>query len=449
MVGKKLDQRASGKTCDGESGGHMTGPRTRVRWMICALLFFATTINYIDRAVLGILKPLLDAELHWSQVDYGWVVTAFQLTYAAGYVLSGRLIDRIGVQRGLALAVGLWSAAAMAHACVRSVLGFGAVRGALGLAQGGSFPAAIKAIAEWFPKEQRALATGIFNAGSNVGAILCPLIVPWLARHWGWRGAFLATGMVGLFWLAAWGRLYRAPDRHPRVDAAELAYIRKDPPDPPARIAWLALLGHRQTWAFMVGMAASAPIWWFYIFWAPDFLKNYFALGLEQSSLPLMVIFFASSFGGIGGGWLSSCLLQRGWSLNAARKTALLICALCVAPVGLTPVVPELWVAVACVALAAAAHGGFAANLFTLVSDTVPRKAVSSVVGIGGMAGALAGMCFAQLVARILDATHNNYFVPFAIAATSYLAALALMHALLPRWEPMQLRDTTSPEPAP
>ena len=431
-----------------DTGGQTPPQKTHVRWMICALLFFATTINYIDRAVLGILKPLLDDDLKWTQVDYGWVVTAFQITYAAGYVLAGRLIDRIGVQLGFSLAVGLWSAAAMAHAFVHSVLGFGVARAALGLAEGGSFPAAIKTIAEWFPKEQRALATGIFNAGSNVGAIMCPLVVPWLAGHWGWQGAFLATGMVGFFWLAAWGGFYRAPDRHPWIRAAELAYIRKDPPDPPARIAWLELLGHRQTWAFMVGMAASSPIWWFYIFWAPDFLKNHFALGVEQSSLPLMTIFFASSFGGIGGGWLSSFLLRRGWTLNAARKSALLVCALCVAPVFLTPLVHTVWLAISLVALAAAAHCGFAANLFTLVSDTVPRKAVSSVVGIGGMAGSLAGMFFAQLVARILDATHNNYLVPFAIAAAAYLTALAIMHALLPRWEPMQLRDATPREPS-
>ncbi len=413
--------------------------RTNVRWTICALLFFATTVNYVDRAVLGILKKTLDESLHWTQVDYGNVVTAFQIMYAAGYLFAGRLMDRIGVRAGFSFAVGFWSLAAMAHAAMRTVLGFGLARAGLGLAEGGSFPAAIKAIAEWFPKEQRALATGIFNAGSNVGAIACPLVVPWLAARWGWQGAFFATGLIGFVWLVFWLWLYRAPDHHPRVNAAELAYIRRDPPDPPAHIPWLELLRHRQTWAFMVGMAASSPIWWFYIYWIPDFLSVHFRLDLHGTQLPLMTIFFFSSFGGIGGGWLSSHLLRRGWSLNAARKLALLVCSLCVVPVFLTPLVHSLWLAVSLVALAAAAHCGFAANLFTLVSDTVPRKAVSSVTGIGGMAGAVAGMVFAQVISRHLDATGSNYVVPFIIAASAYLVALGLMHLLLPRLEPMPL----------
>jgi ACS family hexuronate transporter-like MFS transporter len=420
--------------------------RTNIRWVICTLLFFATTVNYVDRAVLGILKKTLDESLHWTQVDYGNVVTAFQIMYALGYLFAGRLIDRIGTRSGFSLAVGLWSLAAMAHAAVRTVLGFGLARAGLGLAEGGSFPAAIKTIAEWFPKEQRALATGLFNAGSNVGAITCPLVVPWLAARWGWQGAFFATGAFGFVWLLFWLWLYRAPDHHPRVNAAELAYIRRDPPDPSAYIPWLELLRHRQTWAFMIGMAASSPIWWFYIYWIPDFLSVHFQLDLHGTQLPLMTIFFISSFGGIGGGWLSSRLLQRGWSLNAARKLALLVCALCVVPVFLTPLVHSLWLAVGLVALAAAAHCGFAANLFTLVSDTVPRKAVSSVTGIGGMAGAIAGMVFAQVISHHLDATGNNYIVPFIIAASAYLLALGLMHLLLPHLELMPLKENPKSE---
>ncbi len=413
--------------------------RTGIRWIICALLFLATTINYIDRAVLSILKPALEKDLGWSQVDYGWMVTAFQLTYAIGYVSAGRLIDRIGVRLGFLLSVTLWSLAAMAHATARSVMEFIMARAALGLAEGGMFPAAIKTVAEWHPKEERALATGLFNAGSNIGAVTCPLIVPWLATQWGWPSAFLLTGATGLVWVAWWLCLYRAPDQHPHVSAEELAYIRKDPSEAAVTIPWLTLLRHRQTWAFLVGMAASAPVWWFYIYWAPDFLNKRYSLGLTQSSLPLMIMFLVASGGGIGGGWLSSALLKQGWSLNSARKTALLVCALCVLPVIATPLVPNPWAAVSLVGLAAAAHCGFAANLFTLVSDTVPQQGVSSVVGIGGMAGALGGMVFAQLVAHILEFTHNNYVIPFAIASLNYLAALGVMHLLVPRLEPMRL----------
>lgn len=416
---------------------------THCRWGVIGLLFFAVTINYIDRAVLGILKPLLDQELGWNQKDYGWMVTAFQAAYAAGYLLAGRWIDRIGVRLGFLLAVTLWSFAAMGHALARSVVSFSAARVMLGLAEGGCFPASIKAVTEWFPKDQRAFATGIFNAGSPIGAILCPLVVPWLALRWGWQGAFLATGAVGFLWVAAWGRLYDAPDRSKRVSRAELTYIRKDPPEAAVNIPWLKLIRHRQTWAFMAGMMASAPVWWFYIFWTPDFLNKRFHLNLTQSSLPLMAIFLVSSVGGIAGGWLSSTLLRHGWSANAARKTALLVCALCVLPVFTTPLLPGVWWAVAVVALAAAAHCGYAANLYTLVSDTVPRQAVSSVVGIGGMAGSIAGMFFAQIVSRVLHYTNNNYLVPFAMAASSYLLALGIIHLLLPRLEPLQI------EPAP
>lgn len=410
---------------------------TRFRWVVVGLLFLAVTVNYIDRAVLGVLKPLLDVELGWDQRDYGWMVTAFQAAYACGYLLAGRWCDKVGVRFGMLLAVTVWSGAAVAHAAVRSVLGFSVARSILGLAEGGCFPAAIKAIADWFPREQRALATGIFNAGSPVGAIACPLLVPWLANHWGWQGAFIATGAAGFLWVLFWAWLYDTPERHTRVSSSELAYIRKDLEEPPVDVPWLTLIRHRQTWAFMAGMMASAPIWWFYIFWTPDFLNKRFELNLTQSSLPLMVIFLVSSFGGILGGWLSSALLRRGWSVNAARKTALLVCALCVLPVFATPLVPRVWWAVGLVALAAAAHCGYAANLYTLVSDTVPRHVVSSVVGLGGMAGSLAGMGFAQVVSRILHYTHNNYLAPFALAASTYLVALGCIHLLLPRLEPM------------
>jgi ACS family hexuronate transporter-like MFS transporter len=414
---------------------------TNIRWVVVALLFFATVINYVDRSVLGILKPVLEKELGWDQVDYGWIVTAFQVTYAAGYALGGRLFDTIGVRLGYFLAVAVWSVAEVAHAFVRSVSGFSLARAGLGIAEGGNFPAAIKAVTEWFPRQQRAFATGLFNAGSNVGAVLCPLVVPWLAQGWGWQSAFLFTGALGFVWVALWLTLYRAPENHPSVSRAELAYIRSDPPDPVGKIPWHSLLRHRQTWAYVTGMVMSSPIWWFYIYWIPDFLNKQHHLLLTQSSGPLVAIFLIADGGGIAGGWLSSMLIRRGWGVNAARKLTLLVCALCVVPVFLTALVSSLWISVALVALAASAHCGFAANLFTLVSDTVPRQAVSSVTGIGGMAGSIGGIFLAQAVSRILQATDNNYMIPFAIASLSYVVAVAVIHLLLPRLEPMKLGD--------
>jgi ACS family hexuronate transporter-like MFS transporter len=408
------------------------------RWWILVLLFFATTINYIDRAVLGVLKPLLEKELNWTQVDYGWIVTAFQIAYAAGYISSGWLFDRIGVRIGYLLSVALWSLAAMAHGMARTVAGFCAARTGLGLAEGGNFPAAIKTVTEWFPKEERAFATGLFNGGSNVGAVLCPLVVPWLAHCCGWQAAFVATGSLGLLWAILWIVSYRPPDRHPWVSPAELAYIRKDLPNTTTKTPWFPLLRHRQTWAMIVGMAASSPVWWFYIYWIPDFLNKQYHVSLTESSAPLIAIFLIADGGGIVGGWLSSRLIKSGWSINAARKTALLVCALLVVPVFMTPLAGHLWLSTALVAVAAAAHCGFAANLFTLASDTVPRNAVSSVVGIAGMAGAVAGMFSAQLIARVLHYTNNNYFVPFALASVVYLLAVIIIHLLLPRLEPME-----------
>jgi ACS family hexuronate transporter-like MFS transporter len=416
---------------------------THFRWAMVVLLFFATVLNYADRAVLGILKPHLGNELGWSQIDYSNIVTTFQLLYAAGYLFSGRLLDVITLRLGYALSVGLWSLAAMGHAAMRSIAGFCIARGALGLAEGGNFPAAIKTVTEWFPKRERALATGLFNAGSNIGAIICPLAVPWLTVRWGWQSAFLTTGAAGFVWVLAWALIYRVPERHPRVSPAELALIRSEPPDPQVKIPWLELLRHKQTWAFVIGFACSAPVWWFYINWIPDFLNKQYSLNLTQTSLPLVAIYLVADVGGIAGGWLSSSLIRRGWSVNAARKTALSLCAVCVVPVFFTPLTDHLWLSIWLVALAAAAHCGFAANLFTLVSDTVPRQAVSSVVGIGGMAGSLGGIVFMQLIGYVLQYTNNNYLIPFAISSLIYLAAVAAMHGLLPRLEPMELHAVT------
>lgn len=412
------------------------------RWVICALLFFATTINYIDRQIIGVLKPHLEGVFGWSQIDYGNIIFSFQLAYAIGYAVTGRFMDRVGVRLGFGLAVLLWSVAAMAHGLARSVAGFCAARFGLGFAEGGNFPASIKTVAEWFPKKERALATGIFNAGSNVGAVVTPLAAPWLAVTFGWPVAFYVTGALGFLWLVAWWMIYRHPHQHPRVSAEELAHIQRDPPDPAVKISWLQLLRHRQTWSITLGMLFTAPVWWFYLYWVPDFLNKQHGLNLMQLGPPLVVIYLLADVGSVAGGWISSHLIHRGWSVNAARKTAMLICALCEVPVCLAPLVSNVWVAVCLIGLAASAHQGFSANLFTTVSDTMPRFTVSSAVGIGGLAGSIGGMFVAQLVGHILEWTHNNYFVPFAIAASAYLTVLLIIHLLLPTLAPMKLPQT-------
>jgi MFS transporter, ACS family, hexuronate transporter len=396
-----------------------------IHWIVVSLLFLATTVNYLDRAVLGVLKPMLDVDLGWNQIDYGWMVTAFQATYAIGYVLAGRWIDQIGVRTGLLIAVTAWSFAAGAHALANTVVGFIMARSLLGLAEGGFFPAAVKSVSEWFPLRQRAFAIGLFNSGSNVGAVVCPIIVPILAARWGWRGAFLLLGVVGFAWVGLWLRHYPKKSQ---------SCVKND-----RSIPWMDLIYHRQTWAYVAGTMASAPIWWFYIFWAPDFLSKRYGLNLSQSSVPLMCIFLVAGLGGIFGGWLSSFLLRRGWTLNAARKTAFLVCGLCAVPVFISPLAPNYIIAVVLVSLAAAGHCGYAANLYALAGDTVPPKVVASVVGIGGMAGAITGIFFAQFISRILSLTNNNYMAPFVVAASSYLLGLACIHLLLPNLDTMKL----------
>lgn len=326
------------------------------RWVICGLLFLATTINYIDRQIIGVLKSTLSEHFHWNEVDFSNLILAFQVAYAAGYALGGRFMDWVGVRLGYSVAVVLWSLAAMAHAAAGSVAGFSAARFALGLSEGGNFPAAIKTVTEWFPRKQRALATGIFNSGSNVGALIVPVVVPWLTVKLGWTAAFLITGSLGFFWVVLWLLLYHSPEVHPRVSPAELAFIRSDPPDPVVKIAWLDLLRHRQTWAYMLGTFCTSPIWWFYLYWIPDFLQKQHGLNLLQLGAPLVVIYLMTDVGSIGGGWLSSMLIHRGWTVNAARKTAFLVCGLCVVPVFFASLVTNLWVATLLIGLAASAH---------------------------------------------------------------------------------------------
>ncbi|MBI3852871.1 MAG: MFS transporter [Verrucomicrobia bacterium] len=420
--------------------GEIASPRIGYyRWIICALLLFATTINYMDRQILGILAPLLQKEIGWSEVDYGNIVVAFQLAYALGLLVAGALIDRFGTRLGYAVALAIWSVAAMAHGLAHSVAGFAIARFSLGLGEAGNFPAAIKTVAEWFPKRERALATGIFNSGTNFGAIIAPLTVPFIALNWGWQWAFVMVGAVGFLWLALWLPLYRRPEKHPRLSAAELAHIRSDPSESLEKIPWPRLLPHRQTWAFAIGKFLTDPVWWFYLYWTAKFLDKNYGISLAQVSLPLVVIYLVADVGSIGGGWLSGRLIKRGWSVNAGRKTAMLWCALCVVPVMFASQTKDLWIAVALVSVAAAAHQGWSANLFTLASDMFPRRAVGSVVGIGGMAGAVGGILFSSATGHILQWTDGNYLPVFAACSVAYLVGLLIIHGLVPRLEPAKL----------
>lgn len=417
------------------SAGILAG---RFRWVICALLFLGVTKNYMDRQVLGVLKGPLQHQMGWNDIDYGNLVFAFQTAYALGIIFVGRLIDRLGTRIGYAVAMVFWSLASMGHAFAHSFASFAAARSALGFGEAGVFPASIKSVAEWFPKKERALATGIFNAGTNIGAILTPLFVPWIAVHLGWRWAFLLTGGLGFAWLVLWLSLFRRPEQHPNCTDDELAYIQSDPVEPAGKIKWAQLLPHRQTWAFAAGKFMIDPIWWFYLFWIPDYLQREHGLHLTQIGLPILVIYVISDLGSIAGGWLSSGLIRRHHSVNAARKWAMLICALSVVPIAIVFRISGLWPATLLIGLAAAGHQGFSANLFTLSSDLFPSRAVASVVGIGGMAGAVGGMLIAEIVGHVLQWT-GSYMIPFLMAASAYLIALLLIHMLSPNLEPVQI----------
>ena len=403
------------------------------RWTICGLLFFCTTINYMDRQVLGLLKPTLMGELHWTETDFGDIVAAFSLFYAFGYVGVGRLMDKIGVKLGLAGSVAVWSLFACLHAAMSSVLGFKIARAGLGLSEGGNFPASIKTVSEWFPAEERALATGIFNAGSNVGAVAAPIIVPLLLLFASWRVAFLVTGAIGFAWVIAWHMIYRKPEEQPKLSAAELAYIRSDPVTDQVRIPWLQLLGYRGTWANIAGTCLSAPVWWFYLNWVPGFLSKRFDVNLMDAMLPLVAIYCMADIGSVGGGWLSSHLIKRGVKTLRARKIAFLVCGLCVLPVFMASQVTSVWLAVLLIGIAASAHQGYSANVYTIVSDTMPHGTIGSVVGIGGFCAYIVGMFVSMGVGRLLDATNGNYNVLFAIASSLYLVGLVLMHLILPK----------------
>ena len=419
-----------------------TAPPRRIirhlRWYICTLLFFAATINYLDRQVIGILKPTLEKEFGWSEIDYSNIVFWFQTAYAAGLLLVGRVMDRLGTRKGFSMAVIFWSLAAAGHALARSVFGFGVARFTLGLGEAGNFPASIKTVAEWFPKKERALATGIFNAGTNVGVLAAAAIVPWVTASFGWKWAFIVTGLVGFVWLAFWWVIYRHPDDHPNLSEEERAHIQSDPPDPDVKIPWIQLFPHRQTWAFAVGKFMTDPIWWVYLFWLPSFLNNKYGIDLKSVALPLIIVYLIADVGSVAGGWLSSSLIQRGWTINRARKTAMLICAISVTPIVFAAQASNVWVAVLLVGLAAAAHQGWSANMFTTASDMFPRRVIGSVVGIGGFAGALGGMIIAKVVGYVLEWT-DSYVPIFIIAASAYLVALLVIHLLAPKLEEAKL----------
>lgn len=408
------------------------------RWTIVALIFSATTINYIDRQVIGILAPILKDDIGWSEVEYGYIVASFTAAYAIGLLLIGKVMDSVGTKKGYAGALTGWSIAAMGHALANSVLSFGIARFALGFFEAGNFPAAIKTVAEWFPKKERALATGIFNAGSNVGAVIAPIIVPLIYITWGWEEAFIITGAVGLIWLFFWFWLYDKPEESKRVSPTELAYIQSDPPDPQVKIPWKDLFKYRGTWAFAVGKLLTDPAWWFYLYWIPSFLYKNYDMTLTELGLPLIIIYVMADVGSIGGGWLSSYFIKKGWSINKSRKTTMLISGIIVIPIMFASQASNMWVAVALLSLATAAHQGWSANLFTLVSDMFPRKAVGSVVGLGGMFGAIGGMLIATAAGFILEIT-GSYFILFVIAGSLYLIALFIINLLVPEIKEIEM----------
>jgi ACS family hexuronate transporter-like MFS transporter len=405
------------------------------RWVICALLLLGTTKNYMDRWVLSAVKTTLQHDLGWNEINYSDLVVAFQAAYAVGMLAVGRFIDRFGTRFGYAIVMVFWSVASMAHAAGSSFSSFFMARVALGFGESGVFPASIKAVAEWFPAKERALATGIFNAGTNVGVILAGLSVPWITLHFGWRWAFVIIGSLGFAWLALWLLIYQKPEDHPRCSRAELEYIQGDKPEPTEKIEWLHLLPYRQTWAYACGKFLIDPVWWFYLFWVPDFLERQHGVHLAQIGLPIVVLYLISDVGSVAGGWFSSALIRRGVSVNAGRKIAMLVCAVGIVPIVFAYRVSGLWPAVLLIGLAAAGHQGFSANLYTLTSDLFPKRAVASVVGIGGMAGAVGGMLIAKIVGYVLQWT-GSYMIPFFIAGSAYLVALAVIHILTPRMEP-------------
>jgi len=410
----------------------------RYRWVIVSLLFAAMVINYVDRQTIGLLKSDLSKEFGWSEGDYADLVFYFQLSYSVAYVAWGKIMDKIGARWGFGIAFAIWQIAHIAHAGARGLNGFIFARMGLGVGEAGGFPGGIKAVAEWFPKKERAFATGIFNAGTNIGAIVTPLVVPAIVLTWGWQMAFIVTGVAGLIWLPIWLIMYRTPRQHKKIAAAELAHIEQDEADPVEKIPWIKLLTKRETWAYSLGKFLIDPIWWMFLFWLPDFLGKRYGMDLKTFGPPLIAIYLLSDVGSVGGGWLSSKFMKMGWSINKARKITMLICALLAVPVMFASYADSVWLAVLIIGVATAAHQGFSANLYTLPSDVFPRGAVGSVVGIGGMLGAVGGMVFSKYIGKVLEEI-GTYTPIFIIAGSAYLIALLVVHLLTPKMEPVKI----------
>ena len=426
----------------------------KYRWTICGLIFFATTINYLDRQVISLLKSTLSADMHWNDADYADIEMAFQFFYAFGMLGAGRVIDKLGTKTGYAITTGLWSIAAVCHAFASSVLGFAVVRSFLGLTESGNFPSAIKTTAEWFPKKERALATGIFNSGSNVGAIIAPLTVPFIAVAWGWRWAFIITGLIGFVWLILWLTLYQIPSKEKRLSTAEFEYIHSDKEETAEKeaagknISWGKLLTYRQTWAFAIGKFLTDPVWWFYLFWLPDFLQSQYHLTLTQIAVPVALVYMLSTIGSIGGGWLPLAMIKNGSPVFRARKMSMLVFAVLVVPILFAQVAGSynMWFAVLIIGLAAAAHQAWSANIFTTVSDMFPKSATASVTGIGGMFGGLGGLLLVLLVQKNMFVYYREmgrievaYYIMFGICASAYLIAWVIMQVLVPKMKPLDL----------
>ncbi len=419
------------------------------RWFIALLLFTATTINYIDRQIFGLLKPELEVVFNWTETDYSRIVMAFTACYALGQLFYGRVIDRIGTKLGYTISVTVWSISAMLHAAVRTTFGFGVARAFLGLGESGNYPAGVKTVAEWFPKKERALAIGILDSGSNIGACVGPILVPWLLAVYGWQAAFLITGSLGFFWLIVWRIFYFTPAKQKRLSRSEFEYIHSDKGEQEeeytGNVGWVQLLKLRQTWAFIAGKFFTDPIWFFFLFWLPSYFTTYFNLNLKEPSLPLVIVYGGTMIGSIGGGYLSSWLIQKGQPVYKARKTALLVAAFCVIPIVATRYTTDMWLVVALISLSVAANQAWSANIFAIVPDMFPKKAISSVVGLGGMAGAIGSVLFPLFIGFILDYYKSSgniiagYNIIFLVCGSSFLIAWLIIHFLTPKMEKVKL----------